>query len=474
MSPDAPLPRIDGPRTHIHPDDRHLLPELLTQLPRTGKRAAIEERAILPDGKIRIHRFEGQALPGPDGRLTRLVGTMQDVTEQRHIERQLVHATKMEAIGGVTGGMAHDFNNLLGVIVLNLGFLETRMDQSDRMPPLLTEALSAAQRGADLVKALLAFARRQPLRPSRIAVNDIVTSMSRLLKRVLGENIRINLMLSTDIWPVTVDAAQLEACIMNLATNARDAMPKGGELILRTGNLTIEEQAEQGNGPLTAGDYAVISVTDNGAGMAPEVMARIFEPFFTTKQTGKGTGLGLSMVFGFAAQSGGHVLAQSKPGEGTTIQLFLPRADTGEEALAIVAQETNPVSVGRGETILVVEDNRAMRASVVNQLTALGYQVLEARDADSALKILESGGVDLVFSDVVMRGAKDGIDLAGEIKARFRNTHVVLTSGFLGGSSTDRLTGPLASVFLLGKPYEPRQLAMIIRETLDGGARAVA
>jgi signal transduction histidine kinase/ActR/RegA family two-component response regulator len=446
----------------------------MKRLPMTGKREAIEERVILPNGQVKIHRMEGQAVPGPDGRLTRVVGTLQDVTEQRKMERQLLHATKMEAIGGVTGGMAHDFNNLLGVIVLNLGFLESRMDPSDRLRTLVTEALSAAERGADLVKSLLAFARRQPLRPTRIAINDVVTSMSRLLRRVLGEDIHIDLVLSAETWPVTVDAAQLEACIMNLATNARDAMPKGGALTLRTGNQTIDEATAQTSSPVTPGDYAVISVTDDGTGMPPEVMARIFEPFFSTKQTGKGTGLGLSMVFGFAAQSGGHVTAQSKPGEGTTIQLFLPRAEVAEEQRALTAREAMPISGGRGEAILVVEDNRAMRTSVVNQLSELGYVVRQARDTASALAILATTPIDLVFCDVVMPGEKDGIDLAAEVKARFRNTHVVLTSGFMGGTAADRLTGSLASVHLLSKPYEPRHLAAIIRETLDCGAKAVA
>ena len=471
LDPDRHTPNVDGPRPHVHPEDRHLLRDMIDRLQTAPGRASIEERIITPSGETRIHLIEGQAVEDPKTGWKRLVGTLRDVTEQRRMERQLLHATKMEAIGGVTGGMAHDFNNLLGVLVLNLGFVESRLEESSRLRPLISEALNASRRGADLVRSLLAFARRQPLRPARIDVNGVISTLSHLLARVLGENIRITLELGAETWEVIADPAQLEACMMNLAANARDAMPRGGRLTISTSNLTIDAGNPAVPAAMTPGDYAVIVVSDTGVGMTPEVMAKIFEPFFTTKEPGKGTGLGLSMVFGFASQSGGHVTVYSEPGRGTTMRLFLPRAVEPASGIAVPALPRAPIASGGGETILVVEDNEAMRRTVVRELAELNYQVLEASDAAAALAILQAEPVDLILSDVVMPGPMDGIDLASRVLTAWPGVAIVLTSGFLAGQASDRLTGPLASVALLSKPYEPDSLAGTIRMALDSRAR---
>ena len=240
---------------------------------------------------------------------------------------------KMEAIGNLTGGMAHDFNNLLGVIILNLGVAQRMLLDSDRARQLVVDALAAARSGAELIRSLLAFARRQPLHPRRIEINEQVSNMISLLSRVVREDIEISLDLAPNLWPVIADPAQFEACIVNLATNARDAMSNGGKLTIVTGNQHLDADYAKLNPSVTPGDYAMITVSDTGTGMTAEVIAKVFDPFFTTKEQGKGTGLGLSMVFGFMNQSGGHVSIYSEPGLGTTIRLFLPRApDTAESA----------------------------------------------------------------------------------------------------------------------------------------------
>jgi PAS domain S-box-containing protein len=390
-----------------------------------------------------------------------------DITERLEVEVRLRQSQKMEAIGNLTGGLAHDFNNLLGVIIGNLDMAKSNGGLSPDDAELVADALDAALRGAELTRRLLAFARRQKLDPSDVAINDLVGGIVGLIRRTLGEDISIVTDLAESVWSVHADPAQLEAAIVNLATNARDAMPTGGRLLISTGNQHLDADYAALHAELIPGDYAMIQVTDTGTGIAPEALDRIFEPFFTTKDQGKGTGLGLSMVFGFIKQSGGHINVYSEPGRGTTFRLYLPRlhesgAGEAAEAPSVAAPETS----GGSETVLLVEDNEAMRRVARRQLDALGYRVLEAGEAAAALEILAGDRIDLLFSDIVMPGGVSGFDLARSAIDRWPHLKVLLSSGFpearLNGSS-DAIDG----IRLLSKPYRREDLARALRESLD-------
>ena len=387
----------------------------------------------------------------------------QSETEQRQIEAQLRQAQKMEAIGNLTGGMAHDFNNLLGIVIGNLDILRERRKEDAAVAELGGEALDAALRGADLTRRLLAFARRQPLQPKVIALNELVEGITRLLSRTLGEAVEISLDLGSDLWPVVADPAQLEASITNLATNARDAMPEGGRLIIATRNCHLDSGYAVLHPEVTPGDFSMVEVSDTGAGMAADTLAKIFEPFFTTKEPGRGTGLGLSMVYGYMKQSGGHVAVYSEVGLGTTFRLFFPRASDVKGAAP--PSETPVAARGRGEAILVVEDNDALRRVAVRQLEELGYTVLEAEDAAAALNTLANEKVDVLFSDVVMPGGMTGFDLAEAARRQWPDLRVVLTSGFPDARQVARVAPSRARV--LSKPYRREELAAAIALALE-------
>jgi signal transduction histidine kinase len=384
-------------------------------------------------------------------------------------EEQLRQSQKMEAVGQLTGGLAHDFNNLLLVIIGNLDELLEGPRSQAAARELARHALEAAQRGADLTRSLLAFARRQPLQPRRVAINDLVSGIAKLLGRTLGERIEVSLELAPDAWPVVVDPAQLEAALANLATNARDAMPKGGRLTIATANRHLDEDYGSQHADVIAGDYTMIEVSDTGIGMAPDVMAQIFDPFFTTKGRGEGTGLGLSMVFGFIKQSGGHINVYSEPGVGTTFRLYLPRDEHAERHDDHKNAETS--APGGGETVLVVEDNPSLRRLVVLQLTTLGYSVQETENAAAAMAILEGQNlegrprIDVLLADVVMPGKLDGYDLARTVRERWPAIKIVLTSGF-PGASLER--GLAADIPLLTKPYRRDDLARTLRAAIHG------
>jgi two-component system CheB/CheR fusion protein len=385
--------------------------------------------------------------------------------ERTKLEAQLHQAQKMEAIGNLTGGMAHDFNNMLGVIIGNIDLLRDLRGDDPDIDELTHEALDAAFRGADLTRRLLAFARQQPLRPQHVDVNELVSGITRLLRRTIGEDIEISLDLTAELWPVVVDPAQLEASLTNLATNARDAMTDGGRLMIATGNRTLDADYAAQHAEVLAGGYVMLEVSDTGCGMTPEVMHRIFEPFFTTKSRDKGTGLGLSMVFGFIKQSGGHIGVYSEPGIGTTFRLFLPRmaADVPRVEERVVA----PLLHGKGESVLVVEDNEALRRVVTRQLGELGYRVLAAENAAAGLELLDRQSIDLLLTDIVMPGGINGRELARRARQRWPEIKIVFTSGF----SEARLNGdagPLAACTpLLSKPYRKEDLASAAREALD-------
>ncbi|MFZ2003453.1 MAG: ATP-binding protein, partial [Stellaceae bacterium] len=312
----------------------------------------------------------------------------------------------------------------------------------------------------------LAFARRQPLAPADVAIDTLVGGIVGLMRRTLGEDISIDVEFGDDVWPVHADPAQLEAAILNLANNARDAMPKGGRLMITTGNRHLDADYAALHPELAPGDYAMVEVTDTGSGIAPEAIDCIFEPFFTTKEAGKGTGLGLSMVFGFIKQSGGHINVYSEPGSGTTFRLYLPRRKEEVAAAAPTGAVAPAKATGGSETVLLVEDNEAMRRVARRQLEALGYRVLEAAQAAAALDILAREPVDLLFSDIVMPGGASGFELARIATARWPALKILLTSGFpeakmQGNGET------IAGVRLLSKPYRRDDLAQALRESLE-------
>ena len=456
-------PSMDNYLQMVHPDDQAAV-RSVQELVRQGiNPKAMEYRIVRPDGSVRQIYRESALVGDEAGIPQRLVSTLHDITERRQTEEQLRQAQKMEAIGNLTGGMAHDFNNLLGIIIGNLDLLRDRQTGDPDADELTGEALEAALRGADLTRRLLAFARRQPLQPTRTEVNELIAGIVRLLERTLGEQVKITLDLDPDTWPVVIDPVQLESSLANLANNARDAMPRGGELIIVTGNRSLDADYASLHAELQPGDYAVIEVSDTGTGMPPKVMNHVFEPFYTTKEPDKGTGLGLSMVFGFMKQSGGHINVYSEVGIGTTFRLYLPRADSDAEpgrpaAVAAVLR-------GNGETVLAVEDNPSLRRVVVRQLTELGYRVLEAEDAQTALQVLESEPVDLLFTDIVMPGGTSGYEIARTVQSRWPSIRVVLTSGFpetkINGDAGAR------NLRLLSKPYRRDDLGRLIREVLD-------
>jgi PAS domain S-box-containing protein len=389
-----------------------------------------------------------------------------DISDREVVAERLRQAQRMDAIGQLTGGMAHDFNNLLGVVIGNLDLLRLETGLGADQRELVAEALEAALRGADLTRRLLAFARRQPLQPEPVAVNDLVSNIVGLLQRTLGEQIPIRVDFAPDLWPVLVDPAQLESSLVNLATNARDAMPRGGQLMIATANRALDADYASLHAELAPGDYVMIEVSDTGAGIPPEIMNRVFEPFFTTKETGKGTGLGLSMVFGFVKQSGGHINIYSEPGRGTTFRLYLPRDSTG--AMVAAKPEAAAPAPGGNEAILVVDDNEPIRRAVRRQLTQLGYRVLEASSAAAALEVLGREQIALLLTDIVMPGEMNGIELTRTAMARSPGLKVVLTSGF-PEARVNGTSEPIAGLRLLNKPFRREELARTLREILDNG-----
>jgi signal transduction histidine kinase len=381
--------------------------------------------------------------------------------ERKRTAEMLQQAQKLDAVGQLTGGLAHDFNNLLGIIIGNLDLLKEELSADSQARELAELALEASLRGAELTRQLLAFARRQPLQPKIIGLNDLVGTTTDLLRRTLGEAIEIRLHLADDLCPAVADPAQVESALVNLAVNARDAMPTGGVLLIETANGHLDEQYAAENVEVTPGDFVMVAVTDTGAGMPPELVDRVFEPFFTTKEAGKGTGLGLSMVYGFARQSGGHVKIYSEVGHGTTIRLYLPRAKdriTVMEKPVADDAETKTIS----GNILVVEDNSQLRKVVVRQLSSLGHGVHEADSAASALIILQGNKpLDLLFTDVVMPGGITGTDLAHEAQKLRPGIKILLTSGFTEAAAQNG-----AGIELLSKPYRLQDLDRKIRHAL--------
>ena len=390
-------------------------------------------------------------------------GFIRDITARAKMEQELRQAQKMEAIGQLTGGLAHDFNNLLTVITGNLEMLEARLRHPDDLS-LLAEAQEATELGAKLAGRLLAFGRRQPLNPKPISLSALVGGMTDLLNRSLGEMVQLETRLGLQVRMTLADPGQVENALLNLAINARDAMPDGGRLVIETAEAELDPDSLVTVG-VEPGVYAMLVVTDTGVGMAPEVRQRAFEPFFTTKGPGSGSGLGLSMVYGFVKQSGGHVQLYSEPGQGTSVRIYLPISDDAEDRVSARGPLAAPAV--NGETILVVEDDPRVRRVSVRRLTELGYAVIEVDSGAAALAVLDRpAAIDLVFTDVVMPGGMTGVDLAREIRRRQPDLKILFTSGYADPAIAEGglLTGNAA---WLGKPYSRADLASKLRELLD-------
>jgi len=447
----------------LHPDDRERAIERTRTVTTEGRSVPIREMRLLGlDGRTRIAAIH--AVPfTQDGRV-HVMASGRDVTAQREAEAQLHQAQKMEAVGQLTGGVAHDFNNLLTVVIGGLDLALGRVQAE--MRPVIESSLRAAERGAALVHQMLAFSRRQTLIPENLNFNDLAKGMEELLRRTLGEDVEIEMKLQPDLWPAPADKAQVESTVLNLAINARDAMPQGGKLTIETGNVHLDEDYAARNAEVTPGDYVMLAVTDTGSGMPPEVLVRAFEPFFTTKEVGKGTGLGLSMIYGFAKQSRGHVKIYSEVGHGTTVRLYLP-SQSAAGAIATPAMAAQSDHPRGGETILVVEDDVDVRAFVVGQLRDLGYRVVEASNGPQAQNVLEGDQpIDLLFTDVVMPGGLTGRQLSDEAKRRRPGLKTLFTSGYTENSIVHQ--GKLdPGVQFLSKPFRRQELALKVREALD-------
>ena len=450
-------------RTLRHPDDQARTSAEIA-LTSEGVNRKFETRYRHKDGSYRSIFWSIV----PEGDVFYIHG--RDVTEenQRALTLQqtadaLRQAQKMEAIGQLTGGIAHDFNNLLQVVSGNLQLLQKEIAGNDRAGRRVANAQSAVARGAKLTSQLLSFGRRQPLEPKVVNIGRLLSGMDELLRRSLGEAIEIETVVAGGLWNTLIDPGNLENAIVNLAINARDAMQGSGKLTIETGNAWLDEAYVRAHPEVEAGQYVVLSVTDTGSGMPPEIAARAFDPFFSTKAEGHGTGLGLSMVYGFAKQSRGHVKIYSEVGHGTTVKLYLPRVAQSEDLLAAI--ERSPVT-GGNETILVVEDDAEVRATAIEMLGDLGYRVLKAHDAASALHIIESGlSIDLLFTDVVMPGTLKSPELARKAKERQPHIAVLFTSGYTENAIVHggRLD---ADVDLLPKPYARDALARKVRQVL--------
>jgi PAS domain S-box-containing protein len=390
-----------------------------------------------------------------------------DVTERVHAAEALARANaalaqsqKMEAIGKLTGGVAHDFNNLLQVIGGNLQLLGQDVAGMARAEQHVRNALAGVARGAKLAAQLLAFGRRQALVPKVVNLGSFIRGLDDMLRRALGDGIEIETVIADGLWNTLVDPFQVEHGLLNLGINARDAMAGQGRLTIEAGNVSLDDQYASRNPGVHAGQYVMVAVTDTGSGIPPELMDRVLEPFFTTKPEGQGTGLGLSMVYGFVNQSGGHLKIYSEVNHGTTVRIYLPRATQEEDP--VIEVETGPI-VGGTETVLVAEDDEAVRTTVIELLSALGYRVLKAKDAEGALAIIESGvPIDLLFTDVVMPGSLRSPELARKARERLPHVAVLFTSGYTDNAIVH--SGRLdEGVELLSKPYSREELARKIR-----------
>jgi PAS domain S-box-containing protein len=450
----------------IHPDDRPLVEEAAKEVRSGAPGRTIQYRLRHKDGSWCILESRSSAILNAQGEVEKLVIVNRDVSERKNLEEQFRQMQKMEAVGRLSGGVAHDFNNLLGVIIGYAEFLQERLDPANALRGSVDEILSAGKRAASLTRQLLAFSRQQVLDPKVLDLNGAVSNMDKLLRRVIGEDIELTTILSPDLGRVKADQVQLEQVILNLAVNARDAMPHGGKLIIQTKNFLMDEAfVRRYPYPVQPGAYVCLTVSDSGIGMDAETKARAFEPFFTTKEKGKGTGLGLSTVYGVVKQSGGYIDTISAPGAGTAFQIYLPCVNEAIKSDKAVSDAVSSLN-GR-ETILLVEDETSLRTLTRNTLELSGYKILEAKDGVEALNVSDrhTGAIDLLLTDVVMPGM-GGRALAQELTRRRPEIKAVFMSGYTGQTVGEQ--GPIdpGSAFL-SKPFTRDSLTRKIRKVLD-------
>ena len=425
----------------------------------------IRFRCRRTDGKGIVTRFSAAPLFAGDGAFNEALYVLEDVTQREDIESQLHQAQKLEAVGQLTGGIAHDFNNILGVIVGNLDLLREVLGPAHAAAGMAGSALEAALRGGDVIRRLLTFSRRQDLNPTVFAVNEAIEGITPMIRQSIGERISVELSLDAEVGSIAADRHQLESALLNLAINARDAMPQGGRITIMSRRAVVDAD-NQGLYPgVRPGTYAAIGLADEGQGIPPEILERVFEPFFTTKPEGKGTGLGLSMVYGFMRQSGGTAKIYSEVGHGTTVRLYFPLSGAVPDAGTAVERGAPPTATD-GETVLVVEDRADVRELAVTVLARLGYATIETQNAAEALAVIESGRrIDLVFSDIVMPGKMSGLDLAQEIRRRNLPIALLLTSGYASPQML-REQAQAAGLTVLSKPYRVADLADAISAAL--------
>ncbi len=428
----------------------------------SGRAIQTEYRNPDANGDMRTTLLQKFPVRDPAGKIVGIGGINTDITEQKVLEEQLAQAQKMEAVGQLTGGVAHDFNNLLAIIQGNAELLTIKAGIDNEYTDAIRRATA---RGAELTQRLLAFSRRQPLQPQPVDLAALVAGMIDLMTRTLGETVEISVDAENGLWPALVDAGQVENALLNLAINARDAMPCGGKLTIDCANIDAST-AVKGLPRDATGDYVVLTVRDTGNGMSPEVLEHAVEPFFTTKEVGEGSGLGLSMVYGFANQSGGHIVLESEPGAGTTVRLYLPRAETAPVAATAEAAHGDAPQA-RDETVLVIEDDEDVRTLTVMMLNGLGYRTIGVAEVSEAREVLESGQeIDLLLSDVVLPGGASGPEYAIEAAARYPNLKIIFMSGYPTEAAKDN--GLLGSGdVLLTKPFQISELATVVRSALN-------
>jgi PAS domain S-box-containing protein len=463
----------------LHKDDRGQFLNGMRQL-LTGEIDVLQQelRFTTGDHKV-VHGATSIALVKNDkGETEQLIVQINDTSEKKLVNERLQKAQKMEAIGQLTGGLAHDFNNLLTVVIGNLQLLDGKLGSDEKITKRVSEAIDAAQKGSDLTKQLLAFARKQELEPRDVGVNGLVAGMAPLIARTIGENVELKVEVMAGDPHSLIDPSQLESAILNLAINARDAMENSGRLTIETQPAYLDRYYADKHPDVVPGHYVMVAVTDSGCGMSAELLEKVFQPFFTTKAPGHGTGLGLSMVYGFIKQSGGHISVYSEVGHGTSVKMYLPRRmragedlSTKPESVVTAIVEDLPnvqITESRRPKILVVEDQEAVRAVACGFLEDFGYEIVEAADGFQALaQLQEVADIDLMFTDVVMPGGMNGFDLAQAAQSLKPALKIVHTSGYPKGAMVHQDEPRFKNGFIIMKPYRREELQRIIKDALE-------
>lgn len=454
----------------IHPDDRDIAQQASRKHLEERAAYVMEFRMLTKSGEYRWFHGRGQAIWDQDGRPVRMLGTLRDINErkqaqqrQQKLEHQLVQSQKIEAVGQLTGGIAHDFNNLLAVIIGNLELLTSKLVVDAKQHSYIQNALHSAQRGASLTQRLLTFSRKQMLKSEIVDLSEQVRHMQEMLQRTLGEIIDIDILCADDLWRCRTDKSQLESVLLNLAINARDAMPSGGRLTIETSNTRLDDSYTEQVPELTSGDYVMLAVSDRGEGMSAEVLQHAFEPYYTTKDVGKGSGLGLSMAYGFAKQSNGHLNIYSEVGQGTTVKLYLPRYMGKLEAQQVLPEEQ---VINATETILVVEDEPDLLEVYVLNLEMLGYTVLSADQGKTAIQLFNNNkGIKLLLTDVMLPGGMNGPDIVKALQKKDPDVRFLYMSGYTENAIIH--DGYLDDdIEFLRKPFTIAELSKKMREVL--------